>query len=87
MDIITEKYEMVTIGICAGKTISIGTHPKTPYARLVVIDMESKSVDTIIGEFRTVEDAEKAKTSILEAIEADKSPWDVNDFKKNLTDR
>ncbi|RKU07798.1 hypothetical protein C6503_24040 [Candidatus Poribacteria bacterium] len=84
MYIITENHRMIEIGIRTGKGIAIGTHPETPYARLVVIDMERRIVDAIIGEFRTVEDVEKAKTSIGEAIEADRLPWDVTEFKRSL---
>ena len=84
MDIITEGYQVVKARMRDGKGISIGTHPETPYALLAVMDMEHRTVDAIIGEFRTVEDAEKAKASFGEAIRTDRVPWDVNEFKRSL---
>lgn len=85
MDIITEDYQVVKARMRDGKGISIGTHPGTPYSHLLVIDMEHRDVEPIVvGEFRTFEDAEKAKASFGEAIEADRVPWDVNEFKRSL---
>ena len=84
MYIITENHRMIEVGIRTNKGISIGTHSETRYALLAVMDMDHRTVDAIIGEFRTVEDAEKAKASFGEAIEADRVPWDVNEFKRSL---
>ena len=84
MLIITEDYRMISARMRDGKGVSVGTHPEIPDVKLVVIDREHRSVDAIIGTFRTVEDAEKAKTSIREANKANRLPWDVNEFKKSL---
>ena len=80
MLIITENYRMVNARGRDGKGISIGTHPEIPDAQLVVIDTEHRTVDAVIGTFRTVEDAERAKDSIREASASNRLPWDVNEF-------
>ena len=85
MDIITEDYKVIKARMRDGKGISIGTHPGSPYFHLLVIDMEHRDVEPIVvGEFRTAEDAKKAKASFGEAIGTDRLPWDVNDFKRSL---
>lgn len=84
MDIITQDYRVIKARMRDGKGISIGTHPKTQYFHLLVIDMERTNDVDLVGEFRTFEDAEKAKASFSDALEADRLPWDVNDFKRNL---
>ena len=85
MDLITERGELVKARRRDGKKMSIGTRPGTPYFYLLLSDRENRDVEPIvIGEFRTFEDAEKANTSLGEAIEADRVPWDVNEFKKSL---
>ena len=84
MLIITEDHKMVSARMCEGKGISIGTHPEIPDAQLAVIDTEHWTVDAVIGTFRTVEDAERAKDSIREANASNRLPWDVNEFKRNL---
>ena len=75
MDIITEDRRMITVGIDTGKLVEIRTHPEI---QLVVIDKKHKTVEAVVGTFRTVEDAEKAIKSYNEALETGSSPFCVN---------
>ena len=85
MDIITERGEVVKARKSDGKRMFIRTYPGTQSCHLLVSDEENRDVEPIVvGEFRTFEDAEKANTSIGEAIEADRVPWDFNEFKRSL---
>ena len=84
MLIITENYRMVNARGRDGKRVAIGTHPEIPDARLAVIDIVHRTVDAVIGTFRTFEDAERAKDSIREANASNRLPWDVNEFNRNL---
>lgn len=84
MLIITENYRMVNARGRDGKRVAIGTHPEIPGVQLAVIDIVHRTVDAVIGTFRTIEDAEGAKDSIREANASNRLPWDVNEFKKNL---
>ena len=87
MDVITESGKVVKVrkSNSKSKRMFIRRCPGTQSCLLLLIDEENRDVEPIVvGEFRTVEDAEKANTSIGEAIVADTVPWDVNDFKKSL---
>lgn len=82
MDLITEDNKMIKARARDIKGIFIRKHPETLYCHLLVIDMEHRPI--VVGRFETSEDAEKANISFGEAIEADRLPWDVNEFKRNL---
>ena len=84
MSIITEDYRMISARMRDGKGISIRTHPKIPYAQLVVVNTVNRTLEAIIGTFPTFEIAEKARASLREAHMEGRLPWDVTVFKKRL---
>ncbi len=84
MDIITEDHRMVSARIRDGKRLAIRTHPKSPYAQLVVFDAVDQTEVDVIGTYPTREIAEKAYESLSEAHKEDQSPWNAYEFKQSL---
>lgn len=75
MDIITQKH-----GIIYNVRIWDVSEKALPATVLLVVKGVGTEEDTIIGEVRTLEIAEKALSSIRKVYEEDRSPWDFNEF-------